>query len=130
MLISVGGWTWSDKFFDVALTDESRRSLPTVSLGLLSSMVGGVDLDWKHPVSGGLSSNTTRPEDKTNFTLLMAKLREKLDEQGRLDECHCLLTFAGAAGENTELNVLSNYVDFATVMTYDMHGSWEGCYTV
>lgn len=32
-----------------------------------------------------MADNVTRPEDKQNFTLLMAKLREKLDEQEAKD---------------------------------------------
>lgn len=80
-------------------------------------------------MSGGLSTNTKRPEDKHNFTLLLQKIREKLDAQGTLDGRHYLLTIAGGAGgsytNNVELSSLSQYLDYASIMTYDLHGTWD-----
>ena len=35
----------------------------------------------EHPVSGGLSSNSRRPEDKQNYVLLLKELRHQLDAQ-------------------------------------------------
>ncbi len=129
-LIAIGGWTWSGKFSDVALTDASRTAFAdSVVAFIKQNGFDGVDIDWEYPVGGGLSSNVTRPEDKTNFTLLMAKLREKLNAQGAIDGCRYLLTFAGGSGtfyaQNTELSKLAAYVDYATVMNYDIHGSWD-----
>lgn len=133
-LISVGGWTWSDKFSDAALTEQSRNTFADSIVAFITQHgFDGVDLDWEYPVGGGLSSNSRRPEDKTNFTLLMAKIREKLDEQGGLDNREYLLTFAGAAGtfyaNNVELSKLADYVDYAIIMTYDIHGPWPGSLT-
>ncbi len=133
-LISIGGWTWSGRFSDIALTDESRAAFADSVVSFIKQYgFDGVDIDWEYPVGGGLATNAVRPEDKVNFTLLMAKLREKLDAQGRLDAHRYLLTFAGAAGsffaENAELDKLANSVDFASVMTYDMHGPWAGSNT-
>lgn len=130
-LISVGGWTWSGKYSDVALTEASRNTFAdSVVAFLVQYGFDGVDIDWEYPVAGGLSTNTNRPEDKQNFTLLMQTLREKLDARGALDGKQYLLTFAGAATNsfvnNTELSKLSQYVDYATIMTYDLHGPWDG----
>ena len=129
-LISVGGWTWSDKFSDATVTDARRTAFADSVVAFIAKYgFDGVDIDWEYPVSGGLPYNITRPEDKTNFTLLMEKLRKKLDEQGSLDGRRYLLSFAGASGtfyaNNTELAKLADYADFATVMTYDMHGPWD-----
>ncbi|MFZ5974799.1 MAG: glycosyl hydrolase family 18 protein [Bacillota bacterium] len=129
-LISVGGWDWSGKFSDAALTDASRTAFADSAVAFIKQYgFDGVDIDWEYPCGGGLAANTARPEDKHNFTLLMMKLREKLDVQGAVDGRHYLLTFAGGAGTgyaaNTELSLLAGYVDFATVMTYDIHGTWD-----
>ena len=35
----------------------------------------GVDIDWEFPVAGGLPENSYRPEDRGNFTLLLAEFR-------------------------------------------------------
>lgn len=129
-IISVGGWSWSGRFSDVALTDASRTTFAdSVVAFLVQNGFDGVDIDWEYPVSGGLSSNIRRPEDKQNFTLLMQKLREKLDARGAIDGKKYILTFAGATTSsylnNIELTKLNQYVDYANLMTYDIHGTWD-----
>ena len=129
-LISVGGWNWSGKFSDAALTDASRTIFADSCVAFIKQYgFDGVDLDWEYPVSGGLTTNSKRPEDKQNFTLLLQKIREKLDAQGALDNKHYLLTIAGGAGssyvKNVEMANLSQYLDYATIMTYDLHGMWD-----
>jgi len=129
-IIAVGGWSWSGRFSDVALTKASRdKFADSVVDFLIKYDFDGVDIDWEYPVSGGEPTNIVRPEDKQNFTLLMKTLREKLDKRGAVDGKKYIVSFAGAAGswyaKNTELDELSKYVDYANVMTYDIHGTWE-----
>lgn len=129
-LISIGGWSGSGKFSDAALTDTSRTTFAdSCAAFILKYGFDGVDLDWEYPVGGGLSSNTYRPEDKQNFTLLLQKLRQKLDAQGALDGKAYLLTIAGGASNyylnNTEPGIFHQYLDFANIMTYDIHGTWD-----
>lgn len=129
-LIAVGGWSWSARFSDAALTEESRTTFANSCVDFIVKYgFDGVDIDWEYPVVGGLSTNIRRPEDKYNFTLLMQKLREKLDARGVIDGKNYLLTFAGAAGSwyvnNIELSKLQQYVDYANIMTYDIHGTWD-----
>lgn len=129
-MIAVGGWSWSARFSDTALTEESRTIFADSCVDFIVKYgFDGVDIDWEYPVAGGLSTNIRRPEDKYNFTLLMQKIREKLDAREVIDGREYLLSFAGAAGSwyvnNVELSKIKLYVDFANVMTYDIHGSWE-----
>lgn len=129
-LIAVGGWSWSGKFSDVALTDSSRTAFADSCVEFIVKYgFDGVDIDWEYPISGGMSTNVKRPEDKQNFTLLLQKLREKLDTRGLMDGKKYLLTFAGASGSwyvnNTELGILHQYVDYGNIMTYDIHGTWD-----
>ena len=130
ILISVGGWTWSDKFSDVALTEESRTIFANSCLEFIQTYgFDGIDIDWEFPVSGGLPTNKYRPEDKENFTLLLRTIREKLDEQSIMDGKEYVLTIAGSAGtigvDNLELGEIHQYIDFANIMTYDFHGAWD-----
>lgn len=130
ILISVGGWTWSDKFSDLALTESSRATFAnSVVEFLVKYGIDGVDIDWEYPVAGGLSKNTKRAADRENFTLLIKTLREKLDNQSTMDGKYYLLTFSGGTSklyvDNVELKKLSQYVDFANIMTYDIHGDWD-----
>lgn len=129
-LISVGGWNWSGKFSDAALTDASRTAFADSCVDFIVNYgFDGVDIDWEYPVSGGLTTNSRRPEDKQNFTLLIQKIREKLDERGNADNRHYLLTIAGGADasyvNNVELSELARYLDYANIMTYDLHGYWD-----
>lgn len=129
-LISVGGWTWSGLFSDVALTEASRKTFADSSVAFIKQYgFDGVDIDWEYPVSGGLPTNIRRPEDKHNFTLLLQALREVLDAQGDVDGKHYLLTIAGGSGSyyplNTELSLIHPYLDYACIMTYDIHGTWD-----
>ncbi|MEH7307837.1 glycosyl hydrolase family 18 protein [Neobacillus drentensis] len=129
-LISVGGWSWSDNFSDVALTDQSRTIFADSCLQfILKYGFDGIDLDWEYPVAGGEAGNSKRPEDKQSFTLLVKKIRETLDTQSSKDGKTYLLTIAGGANKgyvaNTELNLLQQYLDYIQLMTYDFHGSWD-----
>jgi chitinase len=129
-IISVGGWSWSDRFSDVALTDASRTTFANSCVDfIVQNGFDGVDIDWEYPVYGGMSINKNRPEDKTNFTLLMQKLREKLNQREVIDKKHYILTFAGGSSNsylnNIETNKLSRYVNYVNIMTYDIHGTWD-----
>jgi len=129
-LISVGGWTWSAHFSDVALTDASRQKFAASCVAFMDQYgFDGIDIDWEYPVGGGLASNTYRPEDRHNYTLLMRELRRQLDELGSARGAHYLLTIAAPAGPGTyahlEIGELAAALDWINLMTYDFHGSWD-----
>lgn len=128
-LISVGGWTWSSNFSDVAADPAKRKRFAESSAAFVSKYgFDGVDIDWEFPVEGG-NNITHRPEDKQNYTKLMKETREALTAQGKKDGKSYLLTIAGGPNvsfaKNTELKELMKYLDFINVMTYDYHGAWE-----
>lgn len=130
VLISVGGWTLSGPFSDVALTEESRAKFAKSCVAFMKKYeFDGVDIDWEYPCGGGLESNKTRPEDKQNYTLLLAELRKQLDSVGKTDGKHYLLSIAAPAGPKTyanlELDKISQHLDYLCLMTYDFHGSWS-----
>ncbi|WP_264805180.1 glycosyl hydrolase family 18 protein [Cytobacillus sp. NCCP-133] len=129
-VISVGGWSWSGKFSDAALTESSRTVFAdSVVKFLVTYGFDGVDFDWEYPVGGGMETNVNRPIDKTNYTLLLQKVREKLDAQQALDGKKYTISIAAGASssfaENTELDKISKIVDYVQLMTYDFHGPWD-----
>nr|1ITX_A Chain A, Glycosyl Hydrolase [Niallia circulans] len=129
-IISVGGWTWSNRFSDVAATAATREVFANSAVDFLRKYnFDGVDLDWEYPVSGGLDGNSKRPEDKQNYTLLLSKIREKLDAAGAVDGKKYLLTIASGASAtyaaNTELAKIAAIVDWINIMTYDFNGAWQ-----
>jgi chitinase len=130
-IISVGGWTWSQKFSEVALTEASRTVFAnSVVKFLVTYGFDGVDLDWEYPVRGGEKKNVCRSVDKKNYTLLLQKIREKLDERERIDgKTYSLSIAAGASpdfAENTQLVEIAKYVDYIQLMTYDFNGPLNG----
>jgi len=71
VMISVGGWTWSGGFSDMALTKASRKTFIDSAIAFLNQhKLDGIDLDWEYPGLPG-AGNTHRPEDKKNFTRLL-----------------------------------------------------------
>jgi chitinase len=139
VLISVGGWTWSDKFSDAALTADSRRSLVkscvdmyikgAFAAGLAyPGIFDGIDIDWEYPAAMG-NTDHYRPEDSANFTALLAAFRAELDAQGAADGKQYLLTIAAPAGKDKfqkiEIDKVHASLDAVNLMTYDMHGAWE-----
>lgn len=129
-MISVGGWTLSGRFSDVALTAASREKFARSAVRFMRTYgFDGVDIDWEYPVAGGLPENVYRPEDKRNYTLLLAELRRQLDAQGATDGRRYYLTAATPAGydkyANLELAQVAALLDWVNVMTYDFHGSWD-----
>lgn len=128
-LISVGGWTWSKNFSQVAADPAKRQQFAQSAVTFITEYgFDGIDIDWEFPVEGG-DNIPHLPEDKQNYTLLLKEVREALDAQGERDGRHYLLTIAGGPNpsftENTELVKMSEYLDFINVMTYDYHGGWE-----
>lgn len=146
VLVSIGGWTWSDNFSEAASTPEGRTKLVDSCLdlyidgdlpvidgkggkGAAAGIFDGIDIDWEWPVTGGETANA-RPEDKENFLALMAQFRSELDARGAAAGKHYLLSaFAPAggwnAGEGGWLDKrLFSSVDFLNVQGYDFAGGW------
>ena len=129
-LISVGGWTWSARFSDVAATEASRFVFAESCIEFIRTYnFDGVDIDWEYPVCCGLTGNTYRPEDRANYTLLLSELRSQLDLAAQADGREYLLTIAAAGGvdklANYELAAIAEQCDWVNTMSYDFMGAWD-----
>jgi chitinase len=129
-LISIGGWTESGRFSDVALTPESRGRFARSAVEfMLRYGFDGIDIDWEYPTGGGLTGNIERPEDAENFVLLLQELRTQLDAQGSQNGRHYLLTIALGSGRDAYAPLawarIHPLLDWINVMTYDMSGTWS-----
>ncbi|GLX67061.1 glycoside hydrolase family 18 protein [Paenibacillus glycanilyticus] len=128
ILLSVGGWS-AGGFSEAASTEAGRRRMAESAVRVVTEYpLDGVDLDWEYPCYGeaGIAAS---PEDRTNFTLLLAAIREALDRQGQLDGRHYLLTIAAGADQyyidGTEMDQVHRCLDFVQLMTYDMRGGFQ-----
>jgi chitinase len=149
VLISLGGWTWSKYFSDAALTKESRQRLVSSCIdlfikgnlpdpgwggmggpGAAAGVFDGIDLDWEWPGSEGNAGNIIRPEDKHNFTRLLAEFRKQLHAYGKqTGEDYLLTAFLPASPAKIdagfEVGEIFSFLNFGTVQGYDLHGAWE-----
>jgi len=124
-LISVGGWG-AGGFSEAASTAEGRaRFADTAAEFMEAKGFDGIDIDWEYPCSSAAGIKSS-PDDKYTFTLLIKDLRDRLDELGRKNKRHYLLTAAVGAGpyfiHSTEMDKVQQYLDFVNLMTYDMRG--------
>lgn len=117
-LISVGGWTDSGPFYEMAAADESRRTFVESCAEFLRTypQFDGVDIDWEHPVIGGLQPG--QPRDAQNFLRLMSDLRRAIGQ----DRLLSVAVSASQRGiEPLPYDELSKVLDVVSVMTYDFH---------
>lgn len=120
LILSIGGWA-ADGFSQAAFTEEGRRKLAKSAIELVKSEgLDGLDLDWEYPCigDGGIQA---LPEDKENFTLLIAEFRKQLTE---LEEYKTLSIAAAALDEylaSTNMKEVASYLDYVQLMTYDFH---------
>ena len=144
--ISIGGWTYSKYFSDVAASAAARTKFVTSCIdtfikgnlpvadgfggtGAAAGLFDGIDLDWEYPGSAaGHTGNHYSTADKANFTLLLAEFRKQLDAYGSANGRKMLLTAALPSGgdkiANLETDKIGSYLDYANLMTYDMNGAW------
>ena len=130
-LISIGGWTWSTYFSDIALTTESREIFAQSCVDFMMEYgFDGIDLDWEYPVEGGLDGNHHESDDDIHLVALVQRMRELLNEQTALNSHEYLLTIASSANlnymDNLALDSLVQYLDWINIMSYDFHGPWGG----
>lgn len=124
-LISIGGYSRSAKFSDVAATVTTRRKFAQSCVKFMQQNgFDGIDIDWEFPVRGGLPGNVHRPEDKQNFSMLLEELRNQLDVLDA-NGGDSLLSAAVPAGPNEYANIemaaIAQQVDWLNVMAYDFY---------
>lgn len=80
----------------------------------------GIDIDWEYPAQrGGVAA------DKANFVLLLQQLKETLQP---IDKLVTIAVGAARQSASVSYNIpeVVKHVDFINLMTYDLHGSWDG----
>ncbi|KAJ2766346.1 hypothetical protein IWQ56_001662 [Coemansia nantahalensis] len=131
-LISVGGWSWSGGFSAMATSERSRAEfVRSVAAFLHRYRFDGIDIDWEHPVEGGMDGNPHSPDDARNYLLLLRELRQHLDRDapppprfGRY-EISIATSAAPSVYRHLNLGAIAQVVDHINIMTYDYAGSWS-----
>lgn len=135
LLISIGGWAWSENFSDAVLTDTSRKAFAASAVDIIRKYnLDGIDIDWEYPGMQGEQGNVFRTEDKQNFTSMFEALRKELDILEKETGNHKLLTTAVGGFpiflNHTDMGKAQQYLDYINLMTYDYYyGSIAGHHT-
>ncbi|KAJ2802520.1 hypothetical protein H4R20_003243 [Coemansia guatemalensis] len=130
-LISVGGWTWSAGFSPMASSAHSRAEfVRSVGDFLQRYHFDGIDIDWEHPVEGGMDGIPHSPDDARNYLRLLRELRQYLDHEcprprfGRY-EISIATSAAPSVYRHLDLGAIAQVVDHINIMAYDYAGSWS-----
>ncbi|MSS64827.1 glycosyl hydrolase family 18 protein [Velocimicrobium porci] len=141
--VSLGGWSKSGDFSQVAASDSTRKAFVQNVLKFIKyTNMDFVDLDWEYPgehqyrdpdlVDNRRDEGTTHASaaDKANYIALLQEFRNQLDAQGKELNKTYELTVALPApkaklNDGIDIPKLFELVDFANIMTYDMRGAWD-----
>ncbi|GII84012.1 hypothetical protein Ssi03_20020 [Sphaerisporangium siamense] len=150
-LISVGGWAEtggyiddngkrqaSGGFYTMASSQASINTFADSAVKFLRDYgFDGLDIDYEYATSAPKAGN---PDDFTfseprratlmaGYVNLMRTLRQKLDAAAAADGKYYLLTAATTASgwilRGSESYQVTQYLDYANMMTYDLHGAWN-----
>ncbi|MQY13532.1 Chitinase 63 [Streptomyces sp. RB5] len=147
VLISLGGWSWSTNFSNAVATPEKRKALVASCVdlyikgnlplldgkggkGSAKGLFDGIDIDWEWPNWPGDADTVYRPEDKQNFTAMLAEFRKQLNVEGARQHKHYQLSAflpanAAAIDAGIEARKVFELLDFGNLQGYDLHGPWE-----
>lgn len=121
VLLSVGGWNANSKPFNRVLESKMKTVMfAEQAAGYLRKKgMDGLDVDWEYPTN------------KQNYNTFIQTLKNAfIEEANKSGKERLLLTSAVPAGKfnidrGFDIPFISKLMDFITVMTYDLHGSWE-----
>ncbi|WP_452598901.1 glycosyl hydrolase family 18 protein [Pontimicrobium sp. MEBiC01747] len=155
VIISLGGWTRSQAFPDIAKSANARTTLAQSMVDFMTNYpwIDGFDLDWEFPVQGGIDGTESvggvlipaqphYPDDHKNLVLLLKEMRTVFDANSMQNKIismaagnnvtNLLPTHVGPGTEamhGVTENVF-DYCDFVTFFGYDFGGNWydKTCY--
>ncbi|XP_055510989.1 acidic mammalian chitinase-like [Leucoraja erinacea] len=127
-LLSVGGWIFgSARYNNVVSTQTTRRAfIKSVISFLRIHRFDGIDLAWHYP---GAKGNPA--ENKNLYTRLIEEMKIAfIEEATDTQQYELMLVASMSAGkqiidDSYEVNIISQYLDFIIVMSFDFHGPWN-----
>lgn len=147
VLISLGGWTDSTYFSDVAATAATRKTfvdscidlfmkgnlndpnLPNDGRAAIKGLFDGIDIDWEYPTVDPGNGAHYSVNDMANAMRLFTDFQRALDRLGQANGRHYMLTAAlpatSVVSSYFDLKGITRSLDFIDLMTYDFHGTWD-----
>ncbi|KAL6266443.1 hypothetical protein P5V15_003293 [Pogonomyrmex californicus] len=127
VLMALGGWNDSagGKYSRLVNSPSARQKFIAQVLSFIEKYgFEGLDLDWEYPVCWQVDCNKGPESDKESFAELVKELSDEFKPRG------LLLSAAVSPSKRVidagyNVPVLSKYLDWISVMTYDFHGQWD-----
>ena len=137
--LSLGGWTGSNLFSDIMKSDQAKSTLTdSIVSTIRTNNLDGIDIDWEYPGRLGDTCNKYDPvNDTPNFEKFLSDLRQRLDKEFGTDSASRKLIslavrvepFDGPNGPSTDVSGIAQWVDFASVIAFDVDNSWSNTKT-
>ena len=129
VLLALGGWNDSkgDKYSKLVNDPEKRKSFVESAVAFLKdNNFDGLDLDWEYPTCWQVDCSAGPSSDKESFTAWVKELREAMDaEDDKLMLTAAVSPSSDVIRKAYDISLLSKYLDYVSVMTYDYHGQWD-----
>lgn len=119
VMLSLGGWGGCPGCSDAFATDEGRKEFAS-SVKAINHFFGtdGIDLDWEYPTIEGYPGHKFSPQDKQNFTALVAALRDSLGKKAEIS--FAAGGFQKFVDEAVDWKKVMPLVNRVNLMTYDL----------
>ncbi|KAL6081440.1 hypothetical protein STEG23_030012 [Scotinomys teguina] len=127
-LLSIGGWNFGTARFTTMLSTLAGREefVDSVIVFLRTHGFDGLDLFFLYP---GLRGSPMH--DRWNFLFLIEELQFAFEKEALFTQRPKLLLSAAVSGipyiiqTSYDVYLLGRHLDFISVLSYDLHGSWE-----
>lgn len=124
VLVNVGGWTLSTHFSTVfASREHSKRFSESVNRWTQEYSFDGVAIDWRYPVGGGVTTNSTHPDDIKHLTKWVKDFKQT--PQGGNTLIWMALTGRGISGQQWNMVDLNRWIDRFEILSLDYFGGWS-----
>jgi chitinase len=119
VILSLGGWGGCATCSEVFSTLDGRTEFASSVVELLRLYnADGIDLDWEYPAIAGYPEHAFKPEDRKNFTSLVATLRKAFGKRYELS--FAAGGFTQFLEESIEWKEVMEHVDHVNLMSYDL----------
>lgn len=127
VLIALGGWNDSagDKYSRLVNNPQARARFIADVLEFIEKWnFDGLDLDWEYPKCWQVDCNKGPDSDKEGFAALVKELSAAFKPKGLLLSA-AVSPSKAVIDAGYDVPILSQYMDWIAVMTYDFHGHWD-----
>lgn len=122
VFISIGGWDAGGAIFSSMVSTSANRAafIASAQKFMKTYAFDGIDIDWEYPVADDRGGTAA---DKENFVTFLSELRDAVGNDygitATLPSSYWYL-------QNFDIAKMEPYLDWFNMMTYDIHGTWDG----